>query len=231
MRRRLIGILLALLLTTGAVAAGAVTSGNTDTRGVVLFVGDSNVTLSANTIDWTLTWFHHHNNGYVPVLASRVGSTIRTPSCLDPTGCTRFDYWKLKLASVLPKVDADVIVNDLGINDTYEPGTATTPGYSQYGQKIDWFMNSLGDKPVLWTNLPCALEPPDLLTGCKTVNHALSMARERWPNLTVLAWSDVANRHPEYMKSPGDDVHYSVAGQVAWSRLVVAALDARFPAP
>jgi hypothetical protein len=231
MRRRLIGVLLALLLTTGAVAANAATSSNANTRGVVLFVGDSNVTLSSNTIDWTLTWFEHHNNGYVPVLASRVGSTIRTASCLDPSGCTRFDYWRLKLASILPKVDADAIVNDLGINDTYAPGTATTPGYSQYDQKIDWFMDLVGGKPVLWTNLPCGIEPPDLMTGCKTVNRALSMARDRWPNLTVLAWSDLANRHPEYMRSPGEDVHYSVAGQVAWSRFVVAALDDRFPAP
>ena len=32
----------------------------------------------------------------------------------------------------------------------------------------------------------------------------------------------MANRHPDYMKYPGDDVHYSVAGQVAWSQFVVA---------
>jgi hypothetical protein len=231
MRRGLVGVLLALLVTAGAVAAGAVNTTNAHTRGVVLFVGDSNMTLGATAIDWTLTWEQHHNNGYVPVLASRVGAAIRTPDCLDPTSCTHFNYWKLKLATILPKVNADAIVNGLGINDTASVGTATSPGYGHYGQKIDWFMNLVAGKPVLWTNLPCAIEPSGRLTGCKTVNAALSRARGRWRNLTVLAWNVVANDHPEYMASPGTNVHYSTAGEAAWSNLVVSALDARFPAP
>jgi hypothetical protein len=179
-----------------------------------------------------LTWGQHNDNGYVPVLASRVGSMIRTPDCLNPpTPCTTFDYWKLKLATILPRVNANAIVNDLGINDTGKSGTATTPGYAYYGQKIDWFMNLVGGKRVLWTNLPCAIEPPALLSGCQQVNYALSFAPRRWPNLTVLYWNNVANSHPEYMASPGKDVHYSPAGQEAWSKLVVDALDARLPAP
>jgi hypothetical protein len=194
-------------------------------------VGDSNVTLSAYPIESTLTWQEHNNNGYVPVLASRVGAAIRTPDCLDSTNCSTFNYWKLKLATILPRVGADAIVNDLGINDTVSPGTATTPGFSYYGQKIDWFMNLVGGKHVLWTNLPCNIEPADRKTACQTVNTALSLADDRWTNLTVLSWNVAANSHPEYMASPGEGIHYSTAGDVAWAKFVVAALDARFPAP
>jgi hypothetical protein len=228
LRPAVAGVLLAVLLTVGVVAAGAVTTGNASTRGVVLFVGDSNITFGSAEIDWTLTWRQHYERGYVPVLASRVGASIRTRNCLDARRCTQFDYWKLKLATILPKVNADAIVNDLGINDTTNPGTATTPGYSHYGQKIDWFMNLVGGKPVLWTNLPCAIEPPNRLTGCRTVNRALALARKRWRNLTVVPWNLLAYPHPRYMAFPGRDVHYSAAGEKAWSRLVVAALDDRF---
>jgi hypothetical protein len=232
MRRPLVGVLLVLLFSAGAVVADAVTTSNAETRGVVLFVGDSNITLGSAAIDVTLTWGQHNDNGYVPVLASRAGSMIRTPDCLNsPTPCTTFDYWKLKLATIMPKVNADVIVNDLGINDTATSGTATTPGYAYYGQKIDWFMELVGGKPVLWTNLPCAIEPPARRDGCQTVNWSLSLAAQRWPNLTVLGWNLVANNHPEYMSSPGEGIHYSAAGRLAWSKLVVDSLDDRFPAP
>jgi hypothetical protein len=231
MRRALVFVLLTVVSSAGTLASGAVGTSNANTRGVVLFVGDSNITLGAAAIDWTLTWMQHNDNGYVPVLASRVGAAIRTPDCLDPTSCTHFNYWKLKLATILPKVDSDMIVNDLGINDTKEQGSATTPGYSHYDQKIDWFMSLVNGKRVLWTNLPCAIEPAARATGCRAVNDALSQAPARWPNLTVLAWDAVANSHPDYMASPGSDVHYSATGEAAWSDFVVSALDDRTPAP
>jgi hypothetical protein len=197
---------------------------------VILFAGDSNITLSAEAIDLLLTTQTHNDNGYVPVVASRVGSAIRTEDCLNPTNCTTFNYWQGKLATILPKVNADAIVNDLGINDTPALGAASTPGYADYGQKIDWFMRLVSGKSVLWTNLPCAIEPANRRTGCRAVNTALSLATQRWPNLTVLAWDLVANLHPEYMASPGTDVHYGKLGQLAWAKFVVAALDKRFPA-
>jgi lysophospholipase L1-like esterase len=231
-RRGALGLALIVLLTTGAFAAGASTSGNARTRGIVLFVGDSNVTISAAAIDTELTWWEHHDNGYVPVFASRVGASIRTADCIDAANCSTFNYWKLKLGTILPKLDADAIVNDLGINDTLSEGAAGTPGYAGYGAKIDWFMGLVGDKLVFWTLLPCAIEPPAREVGCKRVNVALSQAAERWPNLTVLAWNGVANDHPEYMSSPGSsNVHYSPEGRAAWARFVAAALDSRFPEP
>ena len=229
MRRILIGVVLTALFSVGAVTAGAVTTTptNAKTRGVVLLVGDSNINVGAEAIERTLT---QPDNGYVPIFAARNGAKIRTPDCPDELTCTTFDYWKTKLAGLTSKIKADVIVNDLGINDTIVPGTETTPGYLFYGRKIDWFMNLVGGKPVLWTTLPCAIEPSSRQTGCKTVNFELYRALDRWPNLTVLAWAAEADQHPTYLPPTGD-VHYTPAGQWAWARFVQAALDARLAAP
>jgi len=227
MRRALIGALLALLLTVTAVTAGAVTTNSGQTRGVVLFVGDSNVSLAAEAIEVALTFKDDH---YVPVLASRMGAKIRSADCLVVSTCTTFDYWRYKLASLNNKVNADVIVNNLGINDTIVPGTLTTPGYAFYGRKIDWFMGLVRGKPVFWSTLPCRLEPLDRQVGCKTVEYELYRARARWPNLTILPWGTVASSHPAYMLRAGS-VHFSAIGYAAWAALVASALDARFPAP
>jgi hypothetical protein len=220
------------VVVAGAAAVGAaVTSGNASTRGVVLFVGDSNVTLAAGNIESVLAWNTHSDNEYVPVMASRVGASIRTYDCLNPTGCTTTDFWKTKLASLASKVAPDVIVNDLGINDALQAGQLTTPGYYRYGQKIDWFMALTGGRPVLWTNVPCSIEPADMLTGCELIDYQLASAVKRWPNLTVLDWNLVAAGHAEYMASPGTDVHYSSGGFAAWANYVVRALDRRIPSP
>jgi lysophospholipase L1-like esterase len=210
-----------------SVVGGEGTPRNSDTRAVVLFVGDSNVTLAAANIDWALTWQAHEDNGYVPVMASRVGSAIRTPDCLEPDGCDTFDYWADKLASLEDKVVPDAIVINLGVNDAGLEGTATSPGYAGYDEKIDWLMERTGDVPVLWTNLPCALEPPDIQPGCEVVNDALAQAPERWPNLTLVDWSERAGTNPDVIL-PGD-LHLSPAGRALWAELVVEALDAEFP--
>ena len=220
------------IVLVGAAAVGApLTSGNASTRAVVLFVGDSNVTLAAQNIDWVLTWDTHSDNGYVPVMASRVGATIRTYDCVDPTGCTTTDYWRTKLASLAGKVVPDVIVNNLGVNDARLAGGLETPGYSNYGKKLDWFMALTEGRQVLWTNLPCTIEPPELLTACRLINYQLGLAVARWPNLTVLDWNFASSGHAEYMASPGINVHYSSIGAQAWANYVVGALDQRFPSP
>ena len=228
-RKLVVGLVLAACLSTGVVSAGAVGStGNSATRGVVLFVGDSNITLAAEDIDWQLTSQAHNENGYVPVMASRIGASIRTADCLDPVGCLTFDYWSQKLATLDGKIEADAIVVNLGINDTLFPGTLTTPGYANYAKKIDWFMGLTGDTPVFWSNLPCSIEPASRTTGCVTIDYALALATPRWPNLTVVDWNKRAGSHFEYITP--DDVHYTDAGLSSWTALVLAALDARFPA-
>jgi hypothetical protein len=57
-------------------------------------------------------------------------------------------------------------VVDLGINDAVEPGAPTRRGYARYGTKIDWLMHLLGSTPVLWSNLPCTIEPTNRRVGC-----------------------------------------------------------------
>lgn len=227
------GVAGVLAISTVAIVR-AVTTSNAHNRGVILFVGDSNITLGSEVIDWALTWQSHNDNGYSPVMMSRAGSAIRTSDCLISTSCTTYNYWQTKLGETLTKVSPDAIVTDLGINDTATSGTAGTPGYSYYGQKIDWFMKLVpAGKPVFWTNLPCAIEPPDRLTGCLTVNAALSQAPKRWPNLHLINWALVANTHPEYMANVGQPgaVHYNGTGDGVWANTVLSALDAYFPIP
>ncbi len=218
------------LLAVGAVVATTTTS-NAKTRGVILFVGDSNIYLNAFGIVSELSGpGPHGDNGYVPVLASRPGAAIRSPDCLVSAGCTTGDYWKVKFAGLLPKVQADAFVTNLGINDTAQAGTATGVGYFSYPKKIDWYMQLIpAGKLVIWTNLPCGIEPVSRLTGCRTVNYALSLAKVRWPNLVVADWAAVANSHPEYLVGDGTGVHLSTAGNSAWIALVTRELDSRLP--
>jgi lysophospholipase L1-like esterase len=222
------GLAIGLVGLLISVVSGEATPRNSDTRAVVLFLGDSNITLAAANIDWALTWQDHEDNGYVPVMASRVGSAIRTPDCLEPEGCDTYDYWDGKLASIEDEVTPDAIVINLGVNDAESEGTATSPGYAAYDEKIDWLMERTGDVPVLWTNLPCALEPPDVQAGCEVVNDALEQAPERWPNLTLLDWSERAGTDTDLVLPR--DVHLSPAGRALWTELVVEGLDTEFPA-
>jgi hypothetical protein len=231
--RKILGALtiVAVVVAASPVGAALTTDDHNDhVRAVVLFVGDSNETFGANRIVWTLTWDDHNDNGYIPVMASRVGAGIRTPDCLDPTSCSTNDYWQVKLGELGARVQPDVIVNNLGINDTESPGTQTTLGYANYSKKIDWFMSLVPPTtPVLWTNLPCSIEPADRASGCATVNYSLALATKRWSNVVVVDWASAARLHPEYMTTDPDSIHLGSAGQQAWADAVAAALDARFP--
>ncbi|MEO7570823.1 MAG: GDSL-type esterase/lipase family protein [Acidimicrobiales bacterium] len=195
----------------------------------MLLVGDSNINLGSTSIVRVLASKEHQDNGYVPVLAARDGASIRTYDCLVPEGCRTTDFWETKLGELLPELTADAIVINLGINDTIDVGTETTPGYRSYAEKADWLMSLLpASTPVLWTNLPCSIEPPLAAKGCAAVNDALRLAPRRWSNLRVVDFEEAARGHPEYMGEPGVDVHLSPAGYTAWAELVVEALDERF---
>jgi hypothetical protein len=224
---RKLGALFALATLSFGVSAC-----NAHVRGVVVVIGDSNVVESATSFTNTLS---NRDNGYVPVLFAHDRGAIRETDCqaTEQTNqpCTTYDFWKIRLQEGLPKIDGDAFVIELGVNDTASPGTPTTTGYSGYDGKVDYLMALLpSDKPVLWTNLPCPIEPSSRQRGCAAVNAALAAASARWPNLTVLDWEAAAGNHTEWLTAPGD-VHYKRVGQDAWSGLVVAALDARFPDP
>src|SRR5262249_1811920 len=97
MRKFFVVALVVIAFVTGAVAVGALDAPNPNTGGVILFVGDSNLTLGAGHAEITLTR-RHMDNGYVSVFAPRIGASIRTPDCADEANCDTWDYWKLKLA-------------------------------------------------------------------------------------------------------------------------------------
>jgi len=194
-------------------------------RGTVVFLGDSNEVLSGTALDLDLL---DRPNGYVVVNVARPGATIRFGDCARRVPCPTYNFWKARVAGTLATVRPDVWIVDLGINDTVGPGTAGSPGFANYGDKIDWLMHLLGDVPVLWTNLPCKAEPSSRSAGCNAVNAALAHAPGRHTNLDVLRWDAVANPHPEYLGAPPAGVHLTAAGAAAWSALVTHRLDAMF---
>jgi hypothetical protein len=213
------------LIAIAAIATLALGACKAQVRGVITIVGDSNVVAGASALTHALS---NRDNGYLPVLAAHDGAVIRESSCDQP--CTDTNFWAVRLADTEAKVQTDVFVVELGINDAVDPGTPTTVGYAAYDEKIDYLMGAIPTStPVLWTNLPCALEPSNALTGCLIVNTALDAAPLRWVNLTILDWSSTATPHPEYMKP--NDIHYSDAGQREYARFVVAALDQIVPEP
>ena len=192
---------------------------------VVAFVGDSNILLATGAL--ALTFFEQKHN-YPFVVVARVGSGIRFSNCAgESEPCATHDFWRVRLDDVRRKIRPDAYVVNLGINDTATPGSSTTPGYADYGKKVDYLMALLGNRPVLWTNLPCRVEPKSRLVGCGAVNDALAAASSRHKNLTVVDWATVANAHPSWMAPSAGGVHYKPAGYGAWSGLVAKTIEAR----
>lgn len=210
-------------------------------RAVVAFVGDSNISLDGRWLVWDLTrgtggllTANHLDDNYVPVFIARSGAGIRTPDCpARDTSCRTDDFWTRKLDTTFADVRPNVVVTDLGINDAFMPGRATTPGYVDYAAKVAYFMSLMPKSTfVIWTNLPCAIEPVTLRTGCDDVDQALGAAKAHWRNLSVLDWASVADKHRFYMDRdapPSLRVHYSDQGDRAWAALVTRALDNHFP--
>ena len=154
--RRFTILLVPMVIGAYAGIAAATTAPSTgNTRATAVFLGDSNEVLSGTDLAVSLL---NRDNGYIVVEVARPGATIRFGDCTQRTTCTTYDYWQSRVVDTLAAVQPDVWVVDLGINDANRPGTPTSPGYSNYGAKIDWLMNLLGSTPVVWTNLPCKIE-------------------------------------------------------------------------
>jgi hypothetical protein len=204
--------LVALTAVGGALLVGtAAAAGNTAGTpvGTVAFVGDSNLLYGGSAFDLTLSDRAH---GYIVVNVARSGATIRSEDGA---------YWTARLAALKAAVRVDAYVINLGINDTVSPGTSTTNGYAKYGEKIDWLLGQLkSSTPVIWSNLPCQIEPPQRAAGCAAVNNALAAATSRHPNLTVADWATAANDHPEWISG----IHYTTRGLVEYAFLIFDAL-------
>lgn len=229
--RRAHSSVIAIAISVSVFAAGTASASlwpsSGDVRAVVVFLGDSNETITAGLISNALL---NRPDGYALVSIARPGATIRTADCpSDTAACPTYNFWQARVSDLNHKVRADAYVVDLGINDTTTPGTATSPGYADYGAKIDWLMRQIGSIPVYWSNLPCKIEPPNRLPGCDAVNSALAAAPARHRNLVVIDWASVANTHPDYVSQSFAMVHLNDAGAKAWSGLMSSALDGRFP--
>jgi hypothetical protein len=193
-------------------------------RAVVTFVGDSNLIVGFAHIGVA---FATSDQPYAIVQLAKPGATIRRRDFASPQSDTH-DFWLHRLRDAQSKIATDGYVVNLGVNDARRPGLATGPGYSAYGEKIDWLMALLAPHPVWWTNLPAQIVPPEWMTGCLAVNSALAAAEERWPNLTVLDWAAVADPHPEYVAGH-ERIHITWKAATAWAQLVLNALDSYFP--
>jgi hypothetical protein len=193
-------------------------------RAIVAFVGDSNITFGASAI---ATGLSARDDAYVAVDFAQPSTVIKSRDCFFDTRCNRPYLWPDRLGATTGRIVPDVYVVDLGIKDAHVPGTAASFGYGGYAAKIDWLMPLFGSTPVVWSTLPCEIEPADYRTGCAVVNLELRKAPARHPNLTILDWAPVADPHPEYVR-PGE-VHYTDAGYTAWAKLVVQHLDRQFP--
>jgi hypothetical protein len=228
--------------TTRSTTTRVASDGVVGMRALVAIVGDSNISLGGRSLVRDLTRgtggvfnADHLEGSFVPLFIGVAGAGIRAPSCPARTKvCSTNDFWAKKLGATFARADVDAVVSNLGINDAFVPGTATTTGYAGYDRKIDYFMRLVPSSAVvLWTNLPCAIEPSALRVGCQVINRALAEAPARWRNLEILDWEAGAGNRTSYIDRdapPRSRVHYTDAGYAAWSGLVTRALEAEFPA-
>jgi hypothetical protein len=224
-----VAVSLSLLSLAVGIAWASSRTSSGDVRAVVVVVGDSNETIRASEISNALL---NRPDGYALASLARPGAGIRTADCASDTApCPTYDFWEHRITGAGHKIRPDAYVIALGINDTAYPGTTTSPGYANYGTKIDWLLHSIGSTPVYWTNLPCAIEPRDRTQGCDAVNAALAAAPGRHHNLTVVDWAAVANDHRDYLGPAGTfgAIHLTDAGATAWANVISRALDNRFP--
>jgi hypothetical protein len=190
----------------------------------VTLVGDSNITFGSTQIAIALT---QRDDPYAVVDLARGSTTIRSSDCaIGVTACSTYNFWRTRLDEAKARIATDAYVVDLGINDTEVRGTPSSRGYAGYPAKIDWMMHLFAGRPVFWTNLPCAIEPPARAVGCAVVNASLAAATRRWHNLTLVNWAARANSHPEYITA--GDIHYRTAGDLAWATTVARAIDTTF---
>ena len=206
--------LAALTLVLGTLAAGC----KPDVGGSVLLVGDSILQYNAEEILFEMTIRHH---ALLPAFstAPRLGATpeeqVLAEECAEPT------YWECRLASIATKIDPDAIVVELGTNDLDHPQT--------FAAAIDPIVSAARDGrdvPVYWINVRDDIPIPQRVAAAATVNTALDAyaAAPGHGFFEVLDYAAFAHGHPEWF---ADEVHPNAAGQAAFAKWLVDALEAR----
>ena len=99
----------------------------------------------------------------------------------------------------------DVVVLDLGYNDSDDPAT--------FRERIDGAMAALsGVRRVFWAN------QHEWAPGRAAMNAELTAAATRYPTLEVVDWNAEVAAHPEDVYADG--IHLTPAGQPAFAALV-----------
>ncbi|NIZ90483.1 GDSL-type esterase/lipase family protein [Kineococcus rubinsiae] len=94
-----------------------------------------------------------------------------------------------------------------------------------FDQKIDFFLQLAGGRPVYWYDLGYRGRDATTRYYFSHRNDRLNAATRRWPNLHVLRWSGVVAAHPDLLT---DEVHPNADGRAARWDLLRSALP---PAP
>lgn len=196
----------ASLVGSDAAATAAAASRNVP----IAFVGDSNVVRGAGVTTNVLQGGPldpaNVTLGYIPQFVGRPGMTLNV------------GYWQGRLATLGAGWRPDVIVLNIGINDTQ--------ALDNYDGRIDAFLGLLpAGVRVLWPGYPIMLEPVAKQVGAHAVNHAWAMAALRHPQqLTIVPWGAVARDHPEWIDRTDPvtkQVHYTPDGYQALINLEI----------
>jgi lysophospholipase L1-like esterase len=191
-----------VLVALVAVAATVAFAGLGDHDGQkVLVVGDSITEQSEDELTFSL-----RSAGWEPTVEGHSGSAI--------FGARWGVDWKARLGELVPTVDPDVAVVELGTNDK-------DIGASDIAHGIDAAMEPLRHVPrVIWANVKTGFLTAPV---AEVVNEELRKATVRWPNLEVLDMGAHFAPHPEWLS---DGIHLNDAGKVEFGRLVIRALAA-----
>lgn len=166
----------------------------------VLCIGDSITYQSQDQVRFALG-----AAGWDPTIDGRSGAAIvQNRFIVD---------WHQDLERLVPEIDPDIVVVELGTNDDHSGGAEVARG-------IDAVMEPLRKVPrVVWANVKTGFRTE---AAALDVNEQLLRASVRWPNLEVLDMAAHFADHPEWVSDDG--VHLSDAGKVEFARLVVRAL-------
>ncbi|MBM3670707.1 MAG: SGNH/GDSL hydrolase family protein [Actinobacteria bacterium] len=163
----------------------------------VLVLGDSNLFESAAEVDAAL-----RTVGTEPTLRGVIGF-----------GVSQLDFWREEIAKVL--APQDVVVVGLGTNDAMNDENV-----EQFPSRLDTFMELFGDRPVIWIT-HVDVRPGAPVDAGRTVNEHIRAAAERWPNLTVLDFTEYMDADPAILHA--DALHFSPHGREVYAQAIAAA--------
>lgn len=139
---------------------------------------------------------------------------------------------------------ADLLVLGLGTNDAvrerdaydrarWPAGDGAWPYFhvplanGEFARQVDWFLQQARGRPVLWVDVGTRTPEPVFAASAVQYDAALVAAEARWPNLTVLRWSDRVRADGALLK---DEAHVSDAGWAArWAMVTDAVLRTERP--